>query len=187
MDADTIIKLLNSSFARATISAFSSFDKTIETLKTISTYVSVILGVVFATLLYKLREINSPPETNMIEELGQELSPPKPASGGAMQARWDEIVRHMQSAKETEWKFAVIEADKLIDLVLARAGFVGSSLGERLMNMQQGELQNLEVLWEAHKIRNNIAHEVDYFLRFTEAKRAIEAYASVLREVGAIN
>lgn len=107
-------------------------------------------------------------------------------SGGAIQSRWEEIMRHMGSDKEAEWKFAIIEADKLVNDSLMTAGYLGDTMGERLMSIQKEQLVSIDGLWEAHKIRNKIAHEVNYFLRYAEARRAIQLFESVLQELGII-
>ncbi len=152
----------------------------IDTLKIAMTFLTVILAILFVYILLRSRELGDQPS------IISELVPPAPARGGAMQARWDEILRHMDSAKEAEWKFALIEADKLVDDVLRKAGFPGDMLGERLMNIQDGQLTTLDGLWEAHKIRNRLVHDTDYFLRYSEAKRAIEAYEQTLKELGGL-
>lgn len=113
------------------------------------------------------------------------LSPPSPASSG-INARWDEVTRHINSTREAEWKFAVIEADKIVDETLKNAGFSGETLGERLMNIDRSQLETLEDLWAAHKIRNRLAHDLNYFLRYAEAKRAVDLYEKTLRELQAI-
>ena len=76
--------------------------------------------------------------------------------------------------------------DKLIDETLKNAGFPGDTLGERLMGMERGQLATLDGLWEAHKIRNKIAHDSNYFMRYAEAKKAVELYEKTLNELGAI-
>ncbi len=153
----------------------------VNLLRQIGAALTVILAIGLVVVLMLRRSLVAAQPTPVTE--GEEEAPP---SSGAYAARWGEIVRHMDSAKETEWKFAIIEADKLIDLVLKRAGFPGDTLGERLTNAQLGQIQTLEGLWQAHKVRNRIAHDLDYFLRFTEAKQAIEQYAASLREFQAI-
>ncbi len=110
----------------------------------------------------------------------------EPAYGGASQSRWEEILRHVDSAKEAEWKFAIIEADKLVDDLLKSAGYLGDTMGERLMSIEKGQMANLDGLWEAHKIRNKLVHDVNYFLRQAEARKAIQLYENILRELGAV-
>lgn len=102
---------------------------------------------------------------------------------GALHERWNEIMGHLDSARESDWKIAVMEADKLVDDALAKAGFPGDTFGDRLTNIQPGALRALDGVWWAHKIRNRLAHELDYFLRYTEARQAIGYYGQALDEL----
>ena len=153
----------------------------VEVLKTISFFVTLILLILFFSIWLRLRPLNKPEMT-----ITDEIIPPSPAPGGAMSARWQEIRNHMDSVKEAEWKFAVIEADKLLEEALRKAGFPGDTLGERLSLIQPEQLQGLDGLWDAHKVRNRLAHDFNYFLRYTEAKNAINQFERALRELGAI-
>ena len=114
------------------------------------------------------------------------LRVPEAASGGAILSKWEEVMRHMGSDKEAEWKFAIIEADKLVDESLKLSGYLGDTIGERLMNITKEQLVSLDGLWEAHKIRNKLAHEINYFLRYAEARRAIQLYQITLQELGIV-
>ena len=111
---------------------------------------------------------------------------PTASSGDALRGRWNEILNHIASTREGEWKFAVVEADKLVDEMLKSAGYPGETMGERLMNIESGQLQTLEGLWEAHKTRNRLVHGTNYFLRYAEAKRVIQLYEDALRELGSL-
>lgn len=115
-----------------------------------------------------------------------EMMPPAPVQTSAAQARWEEISRHIASTNEGEWKFAVIEADKLIDDILRSSGYPGETMGERLMNIEPGQIQTLQGLWDAHKTRNRLVHDTNYFLRYAEARRSVELYGDTLRELGAL-
>jgi hypothetical protein len=153
----------------------------VEILKTISFFVSLILAILFVSIYLRLRPLNKK-ETS----IASEINPPEPAPGGPLTARWEEVLRHLDSVKEAEWKFGIIEADKLLEQTLKRAGYPGDTLGERLSLMKPDQLQSLDGVWEAHKIRNRIAHDLNYFLRYTEAKHAIDQYKKALQELGAI-
>ena len=59
------------------------------------------------------------------------INPPEP-SKYSIKMRWEEILRHLSSFREGEWKFAIVEADKLVNDVLKDAGFEGDSIGENL-------------------------------------------------------
>jgi hypothetical protein len=156
-----------------------------DILKTVSIIATLAMVLMMLYIITQMRKMNQKPVTAK-PTLLDELAPPEPAQGGAFTARWGEIRRHMDSTKEVEWKFAIIEADKLIDIVFQKAGFPGATLGERMMNLKDGEIQNMQDLWDAHKIRNRLAHDLNYFLRYTEAKQAILSYEKVLQELGAI-
>jgi len=99
-------------------------------------------------------------------------------------ARWQEVREHIKSTNAAEWRFAVIEADKILDDLLKKAKYPGDTFGERLMLMQPGDLATLDNLWSAHKLRNTIAHNPDYQVSYAEAREAIENYEKAIRELG---
>lgn len=151
---------------------------TFETIKLIS----FILSGVFVLLLIFIN-VRIAKVAPVKAELLTEITPPEPAGPDAIGAKWGEIQRHVDSTKEAEWKMAVIEADKLMEDVLKKAGFPGETMGERLMAIQQGQLQSLDYIWEAHKIRNRLAHDTNYFLRQAEAQRAVKLFSRALEEL----
>jgi hypothetical protein len=157
--------------------------------KLTSFIICLVLGLLIYIVQAKLRALATPPPKEPIEELSldngvvRSSGIPAPAQGGWAMARWAEIKRHMDSPKETEWRFAIIEADKLVDEVLKRAGYAGDTFGERLSNIQPGQLQSLDGLWSSHKVRNRVAHDMNYFLRYTEAKQAIAGFEATLEEL----
>lgn len=103
----------------------------------------------------------------------------------ALASRWQEILQHIDSVREGEWKFAIIEADKLVDDQLKNL-FPGETMGERLMNIDKTHLLTIDGLWEAHKVRNRLAHDTNYFLRHAEAVHAIRLFEATLKELGAL-
>lgn len=102
--------------------------------------------------------------------------------------RWQKIEAIFSLAGPSNFKTAIMDADKLTDSVLIGLNVSGDSLGERLKNAQT-KFHNKETynnLWFAHKVRNNIAHEIDHEINSAEAKRAIEYYKKALKELGVI-
>lgn len=147
-------------------------------LQIISAIIVLVLGAAAVYLVIKRKELD--------EQLaGQEIMPAEIAGQGPIQEQWNDILRHIDSIHEGEWKFAVIEADTIVDNVLKNY-FQGDTMGERLMNIDKTKLLSIDDLWEAHKIRNRLAHDADYFLRHAEALRAIRLFESTLKELGAI-
>lgn len=96
---------------------------------------------------------------------------------------WQGILGHINSPGESDWKLAIIEADKLADDLLIQKGFKGESMAERLTSVKKGELRSIDLLWDAHKIRNRIAHKTGFKLSHSEATRALSYYKESLEEL----
>jgi|SRR3989344_5804485 len=158
------------------------FSEIIWRIKLISTIFSVLFGFTFIYLMVKFRQL-----VKIKIQMNKAFHLPVPAYGGALQSKWEEIMHHSESNREAEWKLAIIEADKLVDDILKSASYPGDSMGERLMNIEKGQLLSLDGLWEAHKVRNKLVHDTNYFLRYAEARRAIMLYESALKELDALS
>lgn len=97
--------------------------------------------------------------------------------------RWEKVVAHINSENPAEWKMAILEADIILDEMILSMGYHGGNLGERLKSIEESDFSTLNEAWEAHKIRNQIAHQgSDYVLNFREARRVIGLYEQVFRE-----
>lgn len=76
----------------------------------------------------------------------------------------------------------VLEADKVLDTALRLLGFSGS-LGDKLK--QAGpRFRNLNDVWWAHKLRNQLAHELQRKPSKEEAQRAMNAFKGALKDLG---
>jgi 5'-deoxynucleotidase YfbR-like HD superfamily hydrolase len=62
--------------------------------------------------------------------------------------------------KQADHRHAIMDADKLLDYALSQMGFKGS-LGAKLKKAPS-LFSNINAVWEAHKVRNNIAHKINY-------------------------
>ena len=78
-----------------------------------------------------------------------------------------------------------MQADNVLNDALRYAGIRGSTLGDRLKNIKRGQIPNLEDVWAAHKLRNDIAHGTNFPLKRDTAERALEAYETALKNLGA--
>jgi hypothetical protein len=97
--------------------------------------------------------------------------------------RWEKINAHLHSEKESDWRLAVLEADIMLDEFITHLGYQGDSLGEKLKRIEKSDFTTLDQAWEAHAVRNKIAHEGAAFaLTEREAKRVIKLYEEVFRE-----
>jgi hypothetical protein len=98
-------------------------------------------------------------------------------------SRWSYIKELISGTNESNWRQAIIEADIILDELLTRLGYVGDSVGEKLKQVNPTHFQTLNNAWEAHKVRNQIAHEGSAFgLTDRLAYRTIANYEAVFRE-----
>ncbi|MBU0727962.1 hypothetical protein KKA95_04725, partial [Patescibacteria group bacterium] len=71
-----------------------------------------------------------------------------------IQSSWKEIIR------QKDYRHAIMDADKLLDHALYKMGYKGS-LGSKLKKSPK-LFKNINDVWAAHKVRNNIAHQMNY-------------------------
>lgn len=95
--------------------------------------------------------------------------------------QWQEIRQKLASDNENEYKIAVIEADKFIGDLVAGLGYPGDNFGERLDNINEGQIANIEGLRQAHATRNRIVHDDDFVLEKQEVEGVISQYEEFLR------
>ena len=104
---------------------------------------------------------------------------------GGKNIRWTHVEDLANSPNPSDWRLAVIEADSILESLLEEKGIPGIGIGERLKNIAPGDLSTLQFAWEAHLVRNRIAHEGSDF-EFTErdAQKTIRLYEMVFQEMG---
>ena len=106
---------------------------------------------------------------------------------GPKNSRFEDISKHILSDNPNDWKLAIIEADIVLDDTLKQAGYGGMSLGERLKSITPSQLSSLDDAWQAHKVRNQIAHSgADFVLTKRLAEDTIKQYRRVFAELGAL-
>lgn len=97
--------------------------------------------------------------------------------------KWHTVQMHVNSQNPAEWRLAILEADVMLDDMMQHLGFHGETLGDRLKNTPKADFKTIDSAWEAHKIRNAIAHEGSGFLLSQrESKRVIDLYGTVFKE-----
>lgn len=96
---------------------------------------------------------------------------------------WAAVQEHFFTGGDNDLKVAILEADKVLDESLRSAGIQGSTLGDRLKKLKPSQLSDIDAIWQAHKLRNQIAHENDFKLKRDLAERALGTYEKALREL----
>ena len=105
---------------------------------------------------------------------------------GKLKRQWAEIENQISAENTDQAKIALIKADALLDNIMKKAGFPGETMGDRLKQFDKTELSNIEDVWQAHKLRNKIAHEPNKEFRFIDIKKGIKAIQKALEELQGI-
>lgn len=102
-------------------------------------------------------------------------------------SRWKHIQELMLSGQESDHRQAIIEADIMLEEVLIQMGHSAPSVGDMLRQVDPQRLHTLQQAWDAHRVRNDIAHRGSAMeLSEQLAHRTIAQYEAVFREVGEI-
>ncbi len=127
-------------------------------------WIAVFVGILFLAFLYRAlrrrRQLFSQSELTVLNSRFKDLE---------KRVYWDP--RH-----------AILEGDKLLDLLLEKRGYTGT-LGEKLKKADR-QLECIQEVWSAHKLRNRIAHEFDVKIEPRDAKRALASYKKAYHSWG---
>lgn len=97
--------------------------------------------------------------------------------------RWEGVVLLANSSNESDWRRGILEADILLGALLTEKGYMGESIGDQLKNANPLQFTTLDLAWEAHRMRNAIAHLGDAFpLSERDTRATIEQYRRVFEE-----
>ncbi|MEK7094004.1 MAG: hypothetical protein AAB903_01540 [Patescibacteria group bacterium] len=100
--------------------------------------------------------------------------------------RWDKVIKKFMLGTPEAMTLSVIEADKVVDDVLKSLGLEGEHMADRLGQFSPDEIKELDNVWRAHRLRNNLVHSPDFKVSADEAERALDSYERFLKEVKAL-
>ncbi len=99
------------------------------------------------------------------------------------QLRWRRILEQAKSDSEKSARLAILEADIMLNELLDVRGYRGETMADKMRGVDRATFNTIDLAWEAHKIRNKIAHEGDaHRISTREARRVIALYERVFRE-----
>lgn len=101
------------------------------------------------------------------------------------QTKWLEIENSVRRDNDASWQLAIMNADKLLDQALRERRFKGQTMGERMKSAQK-VWKNANHVWGAHKVRNQLAHEVNADISYDITLRSLSAFKQALKDLGAI-
>jgi len=177
------VELLFSKFAELFGFVYTTYladtiDPFLPLIKSILNISSVLFLALIIFILFKLNKV--------MKEDSKKYSPIDIEREEKQKSKieWEIILGHLNSQNQAEWKLAIIEADSILDEILKEVGYVGETLADRLKAAGDGGV--IQQAWEAHKIRNMIAHEGGTELTHREAKRVVGLYENVFKKFGYI-
>lgn len=98
-------------------------------------------------------------------------------------ARWQDVLAHIESDRSNDWKLAIIEADIVLEELLSTLGYAGTTIGDKLKSASPESFRTINQAWRAHNVRNRIAHDgADFNLSKIEAQQTIAEYRMVFEE-----
>lgn len=147
-------------------------------LKTLSVFVTAFF--IASTLFFMIRTGWLPTRIDRTEDIILKKNLPKKRTTSG----WRKVQMNFFKGDHPNLKIAILDADKLLNDALKAAGFKGEDLGDRLKGVAREQLPNLDDVWEAHKLRNRIAHETDFRFNRDTAERALEAYEKAFKDLG---
>jgi len=95
--------------------------------------------------------------------------------------QWAKVLKRLDTAKEADYKLAVIEADGLLNDILNKMGYKGETMAKVLEQINATILPDIEQIWEVHKVRNNLVHDPDYELSLEQARKILGVYEKSFR------
>jgi len=108
----------------------------------------------------------------------------KPFDKEKISTDWGRIEELLSTSRPSAYKEAVITADKLLDYALIQIAS-GETMGERLKNVYTAFPRDVyQGLWDAHKMRNALVHEVSFDLTVLVAKEVLGKFKRGFQALG---
>jgi len=152
-------------------------------------WLGVVLSLLFALMLLWIFIKNKALQKSLKERKSVRYTIEEQKNIAKMEAtpvvnkKWVHVQSLMESQNNNDWRQAIIESDIMLDEMLTKIGYAGQSIGEKLKNVEESDFFTLNDAWEAHKVRNRIAHKgSDFVISHSEAMRVIGLYENVFRE-----
>jgi hypothetical protein len=159
---------------------FSFIGRFLGFIKPVSLTLSFffVFGIVFCIL--KLNELRAERRAKFAAKIVRTGSADEPP---IRNKKWLGVVEHIESENENDWRLAILEADIMLEELVEVMGYQGASLGEKLKAIERSDFNTIDKAWEAHKVRNQIAHMgSDFLLSRREAERIINLFKDVFEE-----
>ncbi len=168
------------------ILAFLGNAHTWTVIGIISSLMSIFFIAVIIFSLVRMREIQNEEKHELNHEIHEALLRDQETLRNE-NPRWHYILTLIESPNESDWRVAIIEADTMLDEVLTEKGMVGDTLSSKLEQARSNGYASMQNAWDAHIIRNQIAHQGSEFsLTQIEGRRTIKMFQNFFEELRVI-
>lgn len=168
------------------IIAFITNARTWDIIGLVSVLISILAITIIIFSLVRMYEIQVFDKEEIEHEINHALAKDKEMERN-MNPRWKYILTLIESPNENDWRMSIIEADNLLEESFRDRGLVGDTLSELLEEARNNGYRNVQNAWDAHLIRNKIAHEGQNFpITQIEGRRVIKLYQNMFEELEVI-
>jgi len=156
----------------------------IEKIRPYTVAIIIFLFYIIFYTIIRLRQVEIKDEPKFrVSNVKKQIEPVGAEQDTALREKWLKVSAHINSDDLSQWRLAILEADIMLADILEKMGYQGDSIGDKLKSIDKSDFLTLDYAWEAHKIRNQIAHKgSDFQLNEREAKRVIDLYKTVFSE-----
>lgn len=157
-----------------------------ETLGTTSMILSLIFITIIIFSLVRLREIQMEEKEEVDHEIKKAVAEDEERDRTA-NPRWHYILTLVESPNDSDWRVSIIEADTMLEELLREKGMEGDTVSELLEEARSNGYASMQDAWEAHLVRNKIAHQGSEFpVSQVEARRVIRMFQNFFEELRVI-
>lgn len=144
----------------------------------------LIIGIIYCIVrIQQIRTAEAPLYQPPKKGVGHSADALAPTVEERKNEKWRQIEALSSSENPSDWRLAILEADIILDEIVTRMGYKGDTFSEKLKQVEASDFQTLEQAWEAHKVRNRIAHTgSDFILTRRETLRVIDLFRQVFEE-----
>lgn len=168
------------------IVAFLTDPHTWVVLGIISSCISILCIAIIIFSIVRMREIQNHEKMEINHEIHEALMKDKEAEKNE-NPRWHYILTLIESSNESDWRVAIIEADTMLVELLKEKGLAGDTASELLEAARSSGYRSIQNAWDAHAVRNQIAHSGSEFsLTQVEGRRIMKMFQNFFEELGAI-
>jgi len=152
----------------------------------VSVSVSILCIFIIIFSLVRLIEIQIFDAEEIEHEINHALAKDK-ETDRTTNPRWKYIQTLIESPNESDWRISILEADTLLEESFKAGGIEGNTMAELLEEAKTNGYPNIQGAWDAHLVRNKIAHEgQDFPLTQIEGRRIIKLYQNIFEDLKVI-